>query len=102
MRRRLVAVDHPLEAVHRRQVFAAFQVIAADFHLLAGKMVASEIELQLGIAGVVAGGEAADDVVEGAQRQLSRALGWAAIQGMQAVADRLKMLSVRGGRGSAT
>src|SRR5579862_2045013 len=47
VRRRLVIVDDPLEAVHRRQIFALLQIVAADFHLLAGEMVVREVEFQL-------------------------------------------------------
>jgi hypothetical protein len=52
-----------------------FLVVAADLHLLAGQMVAGQVELQLGVAGVFAVGEAAHNFLERFQR-LARSAFW--------------------------
>ena len=52
--RGLVVGDDLLEAVDRREVFATLEIVAADFHFLAGELIADHVGLQLGVAGVVA------------------------------------------------
>src|SRR5208283_5338189 len=70
MRRRLIIVDHAFEAVHRRQILAPRQVITADLHLLAGQMVAGEIELELGVPRIFAVGKTTHHIVERLQGKL--------------------------------
>src|SRR5262245_43934359 len=59
----LVELDHAAEAVDGRQILLALEVEAADLHLLAGEVVAGEVELEGGVARIVGVGEAGDDVV---------------------------------------
>src|SRR3546814_8094344 len=68
MGRRLVALDDDAEAVDGGEILAAVLVEAADLHVLAGQMVEREVDLELGVARVLAVGEAAHQLLERVQR----------------------------------
>jgi hypothetical protein len=65
-----VFVDHGAEASDGREPLAAALVEAADLHLLAGEVIADQIDLQPRVRGVAAGRIAADDVAQRIQRSL--------------------------------
>src|SRR6266480_1051624 len=68
MRRRLIIVDNAFETVHRCQVLSTLKIVSADFHFLTGQMIASKIELELGITGIFAVGKPAHHIIERLQR----------------------------------
>src|ERR1700716_4097951 len=74
MPRGLVPRHHGLEAVDRRGEVALFHIVAADLHLLAGKLVAGAFELGLGAVGVFRGGILAHHFFKRADRLLGAAL----------------------------
>ena len=58
VRRRLIVLDDDAKAVDRGQILPLAQVVAADRHVLAGQVIPRQIDLELGIAGVLAAREA--------------------------------------------
>ena len=62
--RSLIAGDHDLEAVDRAGVGALVQQLTPDVHLLAGKLVARDLDLALGGDGVFGVGIFAGDLFE--------------------------------------
>ena len=94
MRRGLIVLHDTLEAVHRRQILLAVQVIPADLHLLAGQMVAGEIELQLRVARVFGVWKAAHDVIQRVEGSLGHLLVPADVGDLHVIADRFQVIRV--------
>src|SRR5882757_2557441 len=72
--RGLVLRHHGLEAVDGASVIALFQVVAADFHFLAGELVARAFQFLLGAGGVFRGRILANHFLERRHRLLGPAL----------------------------
>jgi hypothetical protein len=100
VRCRVILLDHALEAVDRGEVLVAAQIVAADLHLLAGELVAHHVALQFGVAGVLALGEARDNLVEGGEREDGAVLFPADIDDLVELADGHEIIGI--GRPIAT
>ena len=94
LRRRLVVHDHRLEAIDGGDVGALLEVVAPDFHLLAGQMVAGEHRLGLGVLGVGRSGKAAADLLERAQGLLGGRLVALHVDDLLVVAERDQIIGV--------
>src|SRR3984893_16870816 len=94
MCRRLIIVDDALEAVHRSQVLAPFQVVSTDFHFLTGQMIKSEVKFQLGVSGIFAVGKSADDIIEGLEGLLGDLLVTANISDLNVGRDGFSIISI--------
>ncbi|EGY01112.1 hypothetical protein AZA_90600 [Nitrospirillum viridazoti Y2] len=90
----LVLIHHLAETLHGGQVQAHALVIAPDVHLLTRQMVAGQVDLQLGVAGVRAGGEAADDLFQGLQRLHGRGLVAPHVGDLLIIAEALQVIGV--------
>src|SRR6478672_875346 len=62
--RGLVACHHDLEAIDRTDEVPGIQILTADIHLLAGQLVARDLDLALGRDGILGIGVFADHLVE--------------------------------------
>jgi len=70
----LELADDRLEAVYRSDVFAPLEIVAADLHLLAGKLIARDDELGLRVGGVFGVRVEVDDLLERRHRAPGRIL----------------------------
>ena len=91
---RLVVLDDRAEAVDRGQVLAFLQIEAADFHMLAGQVVARQVELQRRIARIAGLGEAADDLLKSQEGKPGHLLVAADVGDLLVVADRPQVMGV--------
>ena len=96
MARGLIFLDHAAEAVDGREILQPVLVPAPDLHILAGEMVAGEIDLEGGVAGIGRVREAVDHLLQGGQRLLRRLLVAAHILDLLVVAQRLQIIGVGG------
>ncbi|MNT14995.1 hypothetical protein D3C72_1500250 [compost metagenome] len=63
-----IFLDHDAEARDGGQIFLAFQIVAADLHLLAGELVAGETDLGLGVVDVFGVRIVVDHLLHGVDR----------------------------------
>ena len=70
LRRGLKTVDHDGKTIERRKIILLLQIVAADFHLLPGKVIKNQIHFDFGILGIFRVGEAGNNLTERLQRQL--------------------------------
>ena len=68
--RRLVVGHHRLEAVDGREILLLAEIVAADLHLLAGELVARDVELGGGLHGIFRVGILLQQLAEGGRRLL--------------------------------
>ena len=73
---------------------AAFQIVAADLHFLAGKVVEGQVDFQLGVTGEIAIGIAADNLAQRLQRLLGLRLVAADTDDVVVIGLRDQMLGV--------
>ena len=73
MARRLILRNDNFEAVDRAGVILLFQIVAGDFHFLAGKLVTGNFYLLLGTGGVFAARIFPDDFIKRGKGLLVRA-----------------------------
>src|SRR5829696_7310919 len=64
MARGLILRDYHLETIDRSRVIALVEIVAADHHLLAGDLIASDIDLLLGADRILGVRELADDLLK--------------------------------------
>src|SRR3979411_474295 len=74
MSRGLILGDHGLEAIDRAGIVALIEIVAADIHFLAGKLVARAFELGLGADRIFRGRIFADHLFQRGDRLLGPAL----------------------------
>src|SRR6478752_5104674 len=70
MARRLILRNDNFEAVDSASVILLFQIVAADLHFLAGKLVTGNVYLLLGTGGVFAARIFPDDFIKRGKRLL--------------------------------
>src|SRR5215469_6698779 len=94
MSRCLIIVDHPFEAVYRRQILPAAEIIATNLHLLSGEMVPGEVELELRVSRVFAVGETAHDIVQRLEGEFGGFLVAPDIDDLNVIRDRLQIIRI--------
>src|SRR6056297_4195779 len=94
LRRRLEVLDDDAEAVDRRLVVSALQVIPPDLHFLRAKVIEREVELQDRRAGVFAVGMLLDHATERLQRLEGQPLIAADVVDLVVVAEREEIFGI--------
>ena len=90
----LVILDHALEPADRRAVQLLALVEAADIHLLAGQMVAAEVDLQPRVAGIGGVGEAVHHVLQRGHGLFGAALVALRVGDLLVVAERAQVIGI--------